>query len=235
MIQIEQLRKDGARPRVHGNGFIQLDLTEMTRLHIWGHRDIPSQRTFTPIHDHLFGFTSQIIVGRMVNVIYDFHPRPGALGSFRVFQAECRDREDTILAPTGRTGDLGIRTVDHVMAQGGPSSYIMEPHVFHETFPAEPSATVIRKTSLTQAQGAPGQPRIPVPHDRDPDNSFNRYDCLSAEDGWRIIEEVLGDKCDLNLDDSVFDDPCPKCGTQLTAKMSGVVCPNPDCDYWSCY
>ncbi len=30
------------------------------------------------------------------------------------------------------------------------------------------------------------------------------------------------------------DDPCPKCGTQLKAKWSGVECPNPECDYWFC-
>lgn len=54
------LRAVGERPRVHGNGFIQLDVTPRTRLHFWS-PEIPRQKVATPIHDHVFGFVSYVI------------------------------------------------------------------------------------------------------------------------------------------------------------------------------
>jgi len=35
--------------------------------------------------------------------------------------------------------------------------------------------------------------------------------------------------------DELIEDSCPKCGTPLREKWSGVECPNPDCDYWFCF
>lgn len=33
-----------------------------------------------------------------------------------------------------------------------------------------------------------------------------------------------------------YEDPCPKCKTQLVdASGGGVKCPNKNCDYWFCY
>ena len=95
MINLEAVRASGSRPRVHGNGFIQLDLTERSRLHVWGDPRIPRQKVSTPIHDHVFGFTSTIIVGRLINVIYDVELR--RFGDFNIFTPEIREGEDTVL------------------------------------------------------------------------------------------------------------------------------------------
>ena len=59
---INELKERGISPRVHGNGFIQVDLTHDTRLHVWGDKRIPRQNTYTPIHDHVFGFKSHLVV-----------------------------------------------------------------------------------------------------------------------------------------------------------------------------
>jgi len=75
MINLKKVRADGGRPRVHGNGFVQLDLTERSRLHIWGDPRIPKQKVATPIHDHVFGFESTIIVGRVISLTYAVTPR----------------------------------------------------------------------------------------------------------------------------------------------------------------
>src|SRR3546814_6146607 len=69
-LDLKAVRERGGRPRVHGNGFIQLDLTERGRLHIWGAPRIPRQKTATPIHDHVFGFESTVAVGRPVNLVF---------------------------------------------------------------------------------------------------------------------------------------------------------------------
>jgi hypothetical protein len=65
MINTAVLKERGVRPRVHGNGFIQVDLTADTRLHVWGDKRIPRQNVYTPIHDHVFGFESTISVFSM--------------------------------------------------------------------------------------------------------------------------------------------------------------------------
>ena len=44
----------GSEPRLHGNGFIQLDLGDDQRLHIWSPDLPPAQRVSTQIHDHQF-------------------------------------------------------------------------------------------------------------------------------------------------------------------------------------
>ena len=51
-----------ARPRVHPNGFIQLDISPRKRFHIWAHPDIPQsgrEDKEEDIHDHVFGFRMQ--------------------------------------------------------------------------------------------------------------------------------------------------------------------------------
>ncbi len=180
------LRATCERPRVHGNGFIQLDLDNATRLHIWGHLDIPRQKVRSPIHDHVFSFTSTILVGRMVNI--DYVPLPGF--DYRVHVPEVREGEDTILRPTRTlTSPHPNRTC---LIEEGTSrkTYKMPAFVFHETLTDGPSATVIFKDGLTQAQGGSGLPRVLVPTDLEPDNEFNRYDA-DPDLLWSIIKEVI--------------------------------------------
>ncbi len=188
-IHVDALRAEGFRPRVHGNGFIQVDLNMWHRLHIWGHPNIPRQAVATPIHDHIFGFVSTILVGRLVNIIYELEDSP--YGVFQVYQAEVRKGEDKVLMPTRRL------VIPHPIKVGfcTPSrygdSYEMESYVFHETFAPEPTATVMVKDGATQAQGANhAPPRVLVPTGGAPDNTFDRYG-HDEELLWDIIEEVL--------------------------------------------
>lgn len=197
MVRIEDLRdlRDrSVRPRVHGNGFIQLDLDHERRLHIWGHPDIPKQEVATPIHDHAFGFHSEILVGRLVNVVYDFlellSPTKG--DAWNVYEPVPRHNEDTILEFTGEQGAVRIGyTILLIAGNHFLSEYDFEPFIFHEMFAPEPSATIITKRELTVAENLNGyKPRVLVPLGEEPDNSFDRYD-NDPEDLWRIIEEVL--------------------------------------------
>ena len=188
MFNVRQMRERGMRPRVHGNGFIQIDLDHANRLHIWGHPDIPRQKTLTPIHDHIFGFTSTVLVGRLMNVEYKVED--DVRGGFRVYNAEVRKDEDTSLTPTPRrVTPHPVRVGFHTKA--GTFKYNMKPFVFHETFATELTATMILKDSPTQAQGAThAPPRILVPWDVDPDNTFDRY---GHDENllWEITSEVL--------------------------------------------
>ncbi len=54
-----------SEPRIHGNGFIQVDLDELHRLHLWDVM-IPRQSVDSSIHDHAFGFESRTLQGMLV-------------------------------------------------------------------------------------------------------------------------------------------------------------------------
>lgn len=188
MINIAELKRRGIRPRVHGNGFIQLDLTDTTRLHVWGDKRIPRQNVYTPIHDHVFGFKSTLIVGRLINVVYGFHRQE--FGDYRVYEPSIREGEDTVLAATKERVRVFPIRADIVEQNTGNKNYEMDPFIFHETFVTEPSITIIQKTGPTLAQGATVKPRVLVRYDQEPDNEFNRY-AADPELLWRIIERVL--------------------------------------------
>lgn len=188
MIDFRKLRTSGAKPRVHGNGFIQVDLSERERLHIWGDRRIPKQKVATPIHDHVFGFRSTLIVGRLLNITYAVSPSFKDRKRYEIYEAACREGEDTILQPTGQV--VGAR-IAYAEAMERGDSYDFSAAMFHESFPTEPSASVMTKDGPTLAQGAAVAPRILVPVGQEPDNDFNRYTCASEELLWRIIETTL--------------------------------------------
>ena len=188
MINVAKLKELGCRPRVHGNGFIQVDMTEKTRLHVWGDKRIPRQNVYTPIHDHTFGFKSTLIVGRLINIVYGFHRN--SFGDYRVYSPQIREGEDTILRATTERVHVFPIKADLVEHNTANKTYEMDPFIFHETFVTEPTITIIQKTDITQAQDNPIKPRVLVRYDQDPDNEFNRYNA-DPELLWRIIERVL--------------------------------------------
>jgi hypothetical protein len=171
-------------PRVHGNGFIQLDLTDRVRLHVWGHKDIPQQKVYTGHHDHMFGFVSRVLLGKMGNSRY--RPIQDPDGRFMVHKAQVRDREDTVLRPVGER----VTLIHEGTSWYGPGqTYSMKPGEIHESLVDELTVTVITKTGRTLSQGGPS-PRVFVPIDMEPDNNFNRYQ-HPADVLWRIIAEAL--------------------------------------------
>lgn len=179
-------RRDGAEPRVHGNGFLQIDVTERSRVHVWGHPDIPQQKASTPIHDHVFGFTSLVVTGRMVSIPYDI--LEGGEYEWSVYEAVTRDREDTVLQDTGKRCRIHPKRPD-VTLPG--RNYTVPPFEFHEAFVSEPTITMMQKDGPTLAQGAKAAPRVLVHRGTKPDNDFSRFHYLT-DDLWNIVEEVLG-------------------------------------------
>jgi hypothetical protein len=190
MINLKAVRAMGNRPRVHGNGFIQLDLTERSRLHIWGDHRIPRQKVATSIHDHVFGFESTVIVGRVINVVYAVEAREH--GDYRVYVPKVREGEDTILKPTAMQVVADPIHVDMTDWRSSSRKYGIIMGEFHETVaPDGPAATIIIKDDLTQAQGNDkALPRVLCPIGLEPDNVFNRYDA-DPDLLWRIIEQTL--------------------------------------------
>lgn len=175
-------------PRVHGNGFIQVDLGGNERLHVWGHSDIPRQDVYTGIHDHRFDFVSTVIRGRLLNVTYA--AAPSAAGEWQVYRPRVREGEDTKLVPQDTYWSLLPVSIEMVSSASASRRYGMISEVIHETIPRGPAATIIRKTGVDENY----EPRVFVPVGAEPDNDFDRYG-FSEERLWSIIREVL---CDSN-------------------------------------
>jgi hypothetical protein len=177
---LRQARAANAIPRVHGNGFIQLDLSPTARLHVWGHKDIPKQKTDTPIHNHRFSFTSFVLRGTMMSQMYEVE-----LGrTHRCYTAKVRKDQDTVLEPTHELVTMRPTGL-HVVTAG--HFYPMIAGEIHESIVQELTVTVILKSGPTLAQGGP-TPTVYVPIDVTPDNTFDRYS-VPPSDLWKIITE----------------------------------------------
>lgn len=164
--------------RIHGNGFIQVDLDKTHRLHIWDHR-IPRQEVSTQIHDHRFQFTSTVLVGRLVNVVY-FPTTYPEFPEYKVYSPVLRQGEDTVLVDTG---DLIRVRPFNTYVNLPHQQYTMFPEQFHETMYGELTVTLMEKTLITDHM-----PRVLVPRGEQPDNDFNRYHAYKGYDA--TLEKV---------------------------------------------
>lgn len=179
------LKSDLRNPRVHPNGFIQLDLTDRRRLHLW-HREIPRQKTRTPLHDHVFDMQSSVLSGRMINIEYTI-----------AFTCGVDDADLKVYEPNPDVGGLvetGERAVelrrDLTLHEAG-SSYSVHRGEFHESIPAGPAVTVIKKSNIASN----GQsPCVLIPQGREPDNSFDRYDALTRDAINTFIDNLVTDE-----------------------------------------
>lgn len=183
-------KASGNRPRVHGNGFVQLDITPEVRLHIWGDERIPRQKVETPIHDHRFGFTSYLLRGALRNVVYRVESNPD--GAYEAHCAIARVGQDTVLVGTGWLCDVTVESAD--VTQAG-ESYSMERGQIHESQPLGLSVSLIVKDGPSLNQGG-SSPLVYVKRGVEPDNEFNRYDA-DPELLWTIIADALDGTCGL--------------------------------------
>lgn len=179
-------------PRVHGNGFIQIDLSPDHRLHIWGHPDIPRQEYSTPVHNHIFNFTSLVLVGLMINT------------TFRV----TADHENGTHVPWSAQPPLSghdskltrdmveqrysvVKSARKVIYPG--EGYFFPAMVFHETIVTCPTATLITKAGKTIKDNPTSsvKPTVMVPVGHEPDNEFDRH-AHDRDMLMRIVKDVLG-------------------------------------------
>ncbi|MER9680793.1 hypothetical protein NKJ23_15875 [Mesorhizobium sp. M0184] len=182
-MTFDEIRAEGTGIRVHGNGFIQIDLPNSKRVNVWGHSAIPRQNVATQLHDHRFDFYSFVLRGTMVNAIYRESTTRGLDPSHDVYTPQPRAGEDTVLVPFGDPARLFIRQVD-AMLQG--ESYRMRAGDIHETFVNQPTATLMLKGDVYDMPV-----RVFCPRGKLPDNDFVRDQVMSEADLWQIVREVF--------------------------------------------
>ncbi|QPC91500.1 hypothetical protein [Mesorhizobium sp. INR15] len=183
MITFDEIVKQGSGIRVHGNGFIQIDLPDNKRVNVWGHQGIPRQNQATQLHDHRFDFYSFVLRGAMCNAVYKAYPQRIQPATHDVYTPQVREGEDTVLVPLGESVRITPYHA-HVVPVG--ESYRLPAGSIHETFVNQPTATLMLK----------GEPRnIPVrvfcPIGKKPDNDFMRHAAMSEAALWEIVREVF--------------------------------------------
>ena len=165
---LETLRAAGAVPRLHPNGFIQVDLTPDTRAHVWPKKKLPTANPYCPIHDHTYGFSSLVVDGSVRNI--ELEPVAHALGPYRLW--EIKQWADERRTPTPVfIGEerYRLKTLSDKRHFAG-YLYEMRPFVFHYS-DAEPGTVTIIKILPSE----PGRAaRIAAHLGDEPDSRFER-------------------------------------------------------------
>jgi len=170
------------RPIAHGNGFIQVPLPDDKRLHVW-HPKCPRQKVYTGIHDHRFGFKSEILRGILVNQtwatdygnVYEIY-RPGRESEgenpWQLYRAK------------GKACRLH-RGYEHAWSAG--ETYYLDPGIVHDSIPSTPIVvTLMRKLEEWKDYN----PIVLCLAGQEPDNSFRR-DLWYPEALWILVKDAL--------------------------------------------
>ncbi len=182
ILDYSELRNGEHQPRFHGNGFIQLDLEDGSRLNVWD----PSlyglaQSIRTGIHDHRFSFISEVIYGVQVHQPYEVVSGD----EYEIYTPVRRgDTEDTKLVRS-MAGRFSF-VANHRLEIPRGNSYEFMFGLFHDTVPIGLTATLMGKTKVEKLW----TPRVACRVGEKPDNGFNR-DLVDKADLWSSIENVL--------------------------------------------
>lgn len=192
---VAQIFKEGElQPRMHPNGFIQLDLMldpesriATRRLHVWPDNsdDFPKQVVRTSIHDHKFDMSSEILVGELRQIRYSFSLEWEMLEgpTHQIYMARYNQRSDSTLEPTGAICRLASMS-EEVYEPG--EVYEQDAATFHDTECAGLTATLMTKVQEYEFH----QPRVMVPLGSSPDNDFKR-DNVDVDMLWDKIDEAM--------------------------------------------
>lgn len=183
-LDYAELRATGRKPRVHGNGFLQLDLNDKgtKRLHIW-HNDLPRQEVATPIHDHVFALRSEVLIGTLIHEELEIWSTIGT-GTHKVYRARQEERtQNTILVPD--EGEVMLK-VSQRLVLGETSIYTFPAWALHQTDHIGLTATIMEKFNAPKEYG---RPRVLVPVGQEPDNEFRR-DGFDEEELWGYVQTI---------------------------------------------
>src|SRR5579859_4023793 len=152
-------RANNRRPRLHPNGFIQLDLAKdaSVRLHVWPAVPLPAQKTRHPIHDHVFDMESTILCGHLRNVLYKALPLSDAEAAqaifrpYRMYRATRIAKDDTVLMPADEKFYAVVESAHEDLEPG--DTYYMQKGLLHDSVPLGLTCTLMYKLDLTWNTG----------------------------------------------------------------------------------
>lgn len=185
MQQVRDLKNAGAVPRLHPNGFVQLDMGPNTRLHVWPQNPLVAQKTRHPIHDHPFDLHSQVLRGAVINLTYSIEPYIGVDPEEKPYilhRVKSIGGTDTVLEPT--PGEYTLLNIDAEKTHAG-KAYRMAKYVLHNSIVAGLTVTLMQKLWIDRDYS----PLVAVPSNVQPDNDFRRESSPSLL--WDIIWTAL--------------------------------------------
>lgn len=204
MNTLDRCLRAGNQLTVHENGFLTIALPHDIdgRLHLWGETVpwdewlntpertiissmlIPRQRVFTPIHDHTFGMTSQVLGGSIIDTRWVVAKLAGngdtVWGPYRPHSPNGEGK----LVPTTHCGaNILYLKQSHRERHEAGDLYNVPVGALHWTQDTGPAATLMLRTRYPHLQ-TDTRPTVMVPEDQDPDNEFRRdgfnYELLVA-------------------------------------------------------
>lgn len=184
-MRIDELKKLGHQPRMHGNGFVQLDIGPGVRLHVWPENWVPAQKVYTGIHDHAFSFRSIVMTGALSHRVY--RRTDWGTPTHQAYVAERIDGEETCLVPDRVVGRCRLVQISERVINRGESYYFraIELHASRPYNPCGPTATLMIKVGYIPTY----RPVVMCPLGQEPDNDYKRTG-QPASMLWEIIEEA---------------------------------------------
>ncbi len=183
--------RTGRKVSLHGLGFLQVELTDHLRIHVW-HPDLPRRRCFehSSIHNHRFGFESTVLVGEIVNRIVA--PRQSRAldqeASYHLYSHEGprgpHGNRGWLQGPRGPWQFIYVSATVYLPGQ----KYSMIPYVYHRTEITRHgrAATLMFKTEEHELP-ASSSCLVGV----EPDETFDRFQ-MADDDMWAVVRDVLG-------------------------------------------
>ncbi len=195
-IEFEKLKNGSYKPRIHPNGFIQLDITENIRLHVWPKENLIKDNIRLPMHDHTFGFDSFVMNGSIGNKIFDITKDQNGTYNLYTVMPYVAIKKEGILEKSD--GCYSLHETKQFWTNAG-ESYHMDPFVFHESQlkqDAEIAVTAIKILPFDKNMSA----RVLCPINETPIQSFQR-DSIDQDTLWNYIEKGLSESIYKKLPD----------------------------------
>lgn len=191
-MNFADLKALGHQPRVHPNGFIQLDIVPgKIRLNVWTSDGIFCGSRAHPIHNHSYDISSRILKGALTNLTYlDRWATPANATHILHTAAKVPGTaNETMLTPIPKGYSRLVSQKADTYAAG--EGYVLEREVLHDSLPHGLTATL-----MTIIQPNPYySPMVAVPVGVKPHNFHRREtdDKVTLGLMWGWIEQAVGD------------------------------------------
>lgn len=200
---VSEARDSGANPRVHPNGFIQLDLLPpdpepqkghsggAMRLHVWNPPgfSLPHQGTVNEVHDHIFDMHSTVVRGTLIQQLYELIDereleRDSGGPTHEKYRAVYGAKSSSTLQPTGERGKLVLVKEFAVVEIG---TYEQPAFTFHNSVAGDGTVvTIMRKRKVYD-----GEPTVICEIGEPPDNDFDRTKAAPYDLLWQAIDASI--------------------------------------------
>ena len=157
-------------PRFHGNGFIQVYLNELTRMHIWSPAFPATRVVNAQIHDHRFWFTSKILLGAIMHEEYDVSTEYDkcCAGVSRFPHGLYETEGHSKVQPLAKVNTCRVELTGTFLYRAGDTYNFGGPGHYHKTIAHEGLLTVSIMTKVDPEYHS----RIVALNDEEPDHAF---------------------------------------------------------------